>query len=226
MVMIEMPSSRCLKKNLELSNMKKVIILLGVPGSGKGTQAKRLAIKSGYAHIATGDLLRALAADPEASEEDEKNLEAMKQGKLVPSDFVFSITSKEIAKHLDAGSGVVLDGVSRSVEQARLYQGFFESRGISSEVIAVEIALSDEEALERLSTRLEFAKQGKAVPGTDIEQARSDDDPQIVKQRIADQGNTALLPITDYYESIGHLSRVEGSKSIDEVEELIQKAIF
>lgn len=205
--------------------MKKVIILLGVPGSGKGTQAKRLAKKSGYAHIATGNLLRALAADPEAPEEDKKNLEAMKQGKLVPSDFVFSITSKEIAKHLDAGSGVVLDGVSRSVEQARMYQGFFESRSLNGDVVAVEIALSDQEALSRLSTRLEFAKQGKAVPGTDVEQARSDDDPQIVKQRIADQGNAALSPITDYYDSIGQLKRVDGSKTIDEVEVLIQKAI-
>ena len=60
--------------------MKKMIILLGVPGSGKGTQAKKLCEKLAYGHISTGDLLRALDADPEGDAEDKKTLQAMKSG--------------------------------------------------------------------------------------------------------------------------------------------------
>lgn len=205
--------------------MKKIIILLGVPGSGKGTQAKRLAARTGYAHISSGNLLRTLESAPGVSSSEREKLQAMKDGKLVSSDFVFEVTAREIAHRLDDGQGVVLDGVSRSLEQAQMYQGFFEGRGAADDVVAIEIALSDEQAVQRLSTRLEYAKQGMAVPGTAVEEVRKDDDPEVVRQRIAEQGNVALSPITGYYASLGQLVRVDGSKSIDEVEADVAKGI-
>ena len=78
--------------------MKKIIILLGVPGSGKGTQAKRLAARSGFAHISTGELLRALEADTSADSHDRQKLADMKAGKLVPDELIYKLAFREIKK--------------------------------------------------------------------------------------------------------------------------------
>src|SRR3989338_3440124 len=123
--------------------MKKIIILLGVPGSGKGTQAKRLCERYGYAHISTGDLLRKLEQDPRADVEDKQKLTAMRAGKLVSDDLIYKLVFREIQTSMSQGKGVVLDGAIRSVEQAKTYQTFFVEQGWDDEVLAIEIALSD-----------------------------------------------------------------------------------
>ena len=95
---------------------------MGVPGSGKGTQAKKIAQKYGYGHISTGDLLRALDADANGNPEDKQKLAEMKSGKLVSDDLIYKLAFQEMDKYLDAGQGVVLDGAIRNVEQAKKYQ--------------------------------------------------------------------------------------------------------
>lgn len=205
---------------------KKIIILLGVPGSGKGTQAKRLAERLGYAHIASGDLLRALEADPHADPDDKKQLEVMKTGGIVSPDFVFQITAREIERQLEKMPGVVLDGTMRTMRQAELYQQFFEDHGLASDVMVIEIALDDATAFERIINRRKFAEAGKAVPGTaGVESVRADDTPEVVRKRFEEQGNTAIKPILDFYKKLGVLVQVDGQKSIDEVEKEIREKL-
>ncbi|MFA6485949.1 MAG: nucleoside monophosphate kinase [Candidatus Magasanikbacteria bacterium] len=217
--------------------MKKIIIFLGPPGSGKGTQAKKIAKKFDFGHISTGDLLRHLANDPHADPTDKQKLIEMKSGKLVSDDLIYKLAFREIEKYLSAGKGVVLDGAIRSVAQAKKYQEFFISKNLTDEV-AVEIALSDEEAFNRLTKRRVCAGCGEIIPylpstrsltscpkcGGELK-VRKDDEPAVIKQRIVDQGNAALAPILKYYENLGMLKKVDGAAPIDEVEEKITHAL-
>ena len=95
---------------------------MGVPGSGKGTQARKLVQKYNYGHISTGDLLRALDNDENADKQDKQKLADMKAGKLVADDLIYKLAFAEMDKYLDAGQGVILDGAIRNVEQAKKYQ--------------------------------------------------------------------------------------------------------
>ncbi|MCX6779695.1 MAG: nucleoside monophosphate kinase [Candidatus Magasanikbacteria bacterium] len=133
--------------------MKKILIFIGPPGSGKGTQAKLLAQKYGFKHISTGDLLRELTTNEQASEQQKEALEEMKAGKLVPDWLIYELAFAAVKENLDNGKGVVLDGAIRNLEQAQKYQEFFEQNSWSDEVLTVEVALSDEEAFNRLTKR-------------------------------------------------------------------------
>ncbi|OGH91275.1 MAG: hypothetical protein A2479_02035 [Candidatus Magasanikbacteria bacterium RIFOXYC2_FULL_39_8] len=212
---------------------------MGVPGSGKGTQARKLATRYGYAHISTGDLLRALDADPHADPADKQMLaDTMKTGKLVPNELTYKLAFKEIEKNLQAGKGVILDGAIRSVEQAQEYQKFFEKNNVLGEVLVVEIKLSDETSWNRLTKRKvcpscgfilpfspenELKKQCPECNGELI--VRKDDNPDTIKQRIADQGNIAIGSILDYYRDRDVLFSVDGERSIDEVDEHMSKLL-
>jgi len=218
--------------------MKKVIIFMGVPGSGKGTQAKKFTQKYGYGHISTGDLLRTLDKDPNADPEDKQKLADMKAGKLVADDLIYKLAFAEIEKNLTAGSGVLLDGAIRNLEQAKKYQEFFESKDLSDQIIVVEIALTDETSFNRLTKRkicpdcgfiLPYSKENESkeacpeCPGKLI--VREDDNPEAAKQRIAEQGNAAIEPILDYYKNLGVLVTIDGEPPIDEVYEEVIKVL-
>ncbi len=179
---------------------------MGVPGSGKGTQAKLLADKFNYGHISTGDLLRGLANNPDADPEDKEKLEQMKAGKLVDNELIYKLAFAEMDKYFLQNKGVVLDGAIRTVEQAERYQRFFEEKKMESNVIVIDVDISDEVSLQRLMHRKETA---------DV--ARDDDNLEIMKKRIKEQGNEAIKPILYFYESLGLLRRVNGEKSIEDV---------
>lgn len=193
--------------------MRKIIILLGVPGSGKGTQAKFIAEKYNYAHISTGDLLRALENDPMGDKDDKAKLAEMKAGRLVADELIYKLAFNEIQKNIQSGKGVVLDGAIRSLDQAKAYQKFFADNGWSDDVVAVEIAIPDEEIMRRLESRI--------ASGT----ARADDTPEIMRERIALQGNEVLRPIADYYASLGILKQIDGKLSISDVNLITAKII-
>lgn len=218
--------------------MKKIIILIGPPGSGKGTQAKKFANKLNYGHISTGDLLRALASDSDIAPDEQTALKEMKEGKLVPDWLIYRLVFREIEKYLSKGRGVVLDGAIRNLEQAKEYQKFFEEKNLSQEVLAVEISLTDEESFNRLTKRRMCASCGEIIPylastknltacpkcgGQLI--TRPDDEEKVIKERIIEQGNTALKPILDYYLALGLLKRVDGMKDIEGVEKEIEKVL-
>ena len=111
--------------NQTSSYIKKIIILLGIPGSGKGTQAMRLVERYGYTHISTGDLLRGLQGKNDLDDELQEAVHTMLEGKLVKDDVVYRLGFDAIRNALDAGNGVVLDGVVRNRAQAERYQKFF-----------------------------------------------------------------------------------------------------
>ncbi len=133
--------------------MKKILILMGIPGSGKGTQARLLVERYGYVHISTGDLLRRLENDPNADPQDLAELVAMKEGKLVANDLIYKLVFAEIEKQYFAGKNIIIDGAIRSLEQAMTLQTFFETHGMVEEVEAIKFKISDELSFLRLSRR-------------------------------------------------------------------------
>ena len=218
--------------------MKKILIFIGPPGSGKGTQAKLLANKFQYKHISTGDLFRALATDNNASEKEKQALEEMKAGKLVSDWLVYNLAFREIQKNLVAGVGVVLDGAIRNLKQAQEFQKFFTENNWENEVQVIEVSLSDEDAFNRLTKRRICAKCGEIIPYLPATKDllvcpkcsgelvfRQDDNEEIIKKRIEDQGNTSLYPILDYYKNLNILESIDGDKTIELVEKQIEDIV-
>jgi adenylate kinase len=218
--------------------MKKIIIMIGPPGSGKGTQAKRISAKYGYGHISTGDLLRALAKNTDLSHEEKTILNRVKMGHLAPDAIIYKLAFAEIEKYLSKGAGVVLDGAIRNVEQARGFEKFFEDKGLAGEVAVIEISLNDHEVFNRLTKRRICSVCGEIIPwlqtnrhlekcpkcGGEL-QVRPDDDVNVIKNRIKKQGEAAIKPIVDYYEQKGLLRKIDGLPSIDEVEIEVGKVL-
>lgn len=218
--------------------MKKIIILMGVPGSGKGTQARKLVQRFNCAHISTGDLLRALAADENADPEDKAKLADMKAGKLVSDDLIYKLAFQAIKNNLDLGKTVVLDGAIRNLTQAKKYEEFFASLNLEDEIIVIEIKLSDETSFNRLTKRkicpacgfiLPFSLENeKKLDCPECGQkliVRSDDNPETIQKRIKEQGNDAIRDILNYYRENGKLVSVDGEQNIDTVDEEVLKYI-
>ncbi len=215
--------------------MKKIVILMGPPGSGKGTQAKKIAEKYNYRHISTGDLLRALDADKNAPAEERTAMEQMKQGILVPDWLIYRLAFRAIDSARAAGRGVVLDGAIRNIPQAEEYQKYFKEHDLENEVIAIEVALSDKESFDRLGRRRVCCECGEIVRLTSEDSdpaacpkcggalvTRADDAEDVVKKRILQQGNKALKPIIAFYKALEVYETVDGRQTIAEVEANIE----
>ncbi len=209
--------------------------MMGPPGSGKGTQAKKIAVQYGYTHLSTGDLLRGLAGKTDLTTEESQALETIKHGNLVPDELIYKLVFHKIEDSIRAGQGVVLDGAVRTVEQAQSFNQFFVDNNLNQEVLVLEITLTNEEALRRLSGRRVCARCGEIVPlsmAVDSCQkcngeliVRADDDAEVIKLRIRKQGNKAMAPVIDFYRQLGILKTVDGVQSIEEVERSIAKIL-
>ncbi|OGH87503.1 MAG: hypothetical protein A3J93_03155 [Candidatus Magasanikbacteria bacterium RIFOXYC2_FULL_42_28] len=215
--------------------MKKIIILFGPPGSGKGTQAKLLAQKTGYTHISTGDLLRSLGAREDLSAEEIRALHIMQAGELVPDKVIYDLVFAVIENNLKNGTGVILDGAIRNLEQARAYQDFFVKNNWENEILALTLVLTDEESARRLTTRLVCQKCGEIYRNDGKNSVckkcgaqltvRPDDDFGSVKKRLKAQGNAALAPILAFYEALGVLRYVGGLGTIDKVKTALEEVL-
>ena len=190
--------------------MKKIIVLLGIPGSGKGTQARLIAENYKYTHISTGNLFRAILADENADPEIVKAVERIKEGKMVEDEVVYKLAFGEIEKKMEESDGVVLDGAVRNLKQAEVYNKFFKDNNWQNDIMAIEIELTDEIAIERLLKRHE---------------GRTDDNKEVILKRMADQGNSKIRPIVDYYKKLGILKVVDGSKDIEIVTKEINEIL-
>lgn len=205
---------------------------MGVPGSGKGTQARLLIEKYSYGHISTGDLLRALDADPNADPTDKQMLEDMKAGRLVADELIFKLAFAEMEKYFEQGKGVILDGAIRNVDQAKKYDEFFMEKGMQDEVVVIDLHLSDETSFNRLTKRKVCPACGFILPYSQENEkkfecpecggeliVRKDDNPETAKQRIDEQGNAVIGPILDFYRDKGLLVTVDGEQAIDKVDQ-------
>jgi adenylate kinase len=217
--------------------MKKIIIFLGAPGSGKGTQAKKLAEKYDYGHISTGHLLRDLQTKDKLTADEKAAVAAMHDGKLVPDEIIYHLAFNAINKFLDQGKGVILDGAVRSFEQAKAYQHFFKEKKLLHEVVTVEVHIPDEESYNRLANRRVCSGCGAIFP-VDVSKplplcaqcggkltTRTDDAPETVAKRVLAQGNNAITPIKNYYKGLHELYTIDGTQAIHAVEHDIEKVL-
>ena len=181
-----------------------VILFVGPPGSGKGTQAQRLARELGYRHLVMGDLLRhEIQTETPLGRKIKPLLEA---GLLVPDELVIDL----IAQHLQEGANYILDGFPRTVPQAQALSHLLAQKGASlCAVIALEVP--EEELLTRLLKRAEL-------------EGRSDDNPQIIQRRLAEY-RTKTQPLLDFYAAQGLLRRISGLGDIPDITDRIKKAV-
>ena len=208
------------------------IIMLGAPGAGKGTQAKRIAEKYGIPHISTGDIFRANIK--EGTELGMKAKEFMDQGLLVPDEVTIGMLLDRIKKE-DCVNGYVLDGFPRIIPQAESLTKALEEMGQKIDY-AVDVDVPDENIVSRMSGRracitcgatyhVQFAPP-KAEGICDKCGAelvlRDDDKPETVQKRLAVY-HEQTQPLIDYYRRAGVLVSVDGTQSMDQVFESIVK---
>ncbi|MFA5211181.1 MAG: nucleoside monophosphate kinase [Patescibacteria group bacterium] len=194
--------------------MKKIIILLGIPGSGKGTQASILKEKYNFVHLSTGDLLRALEKEEKTlSKEKTEILMKMKQGILIEDKYIYKLAFPEIKKQLKKSQKVILDGAIRTIEQAKSYDQFFKELKIKkNEIAIIEIHISDLLSLKRLRGR------AKAAVSEGLK-TRADDEEAVIIERVKKQGNKFLRPLLEYYKKTNNknLFILNGKKTIEKI---------
>lgn len=179
------------------------VLLVGPPGSGKGTQGERLADRLGIEHVAAGDLLR---AEVEARTPlGEQVSEAMAQGRLVPDELVIDLLRPAIERAAAAG-GFVLDGFPRSLRQAEQARELAQQDGLAADAV-IYLDAPRQELVTRLLTRAE--KEG-----------RSDDTQAVITERLA-VFDEATEPLVDYYRGRGLLHVVDARGEPDAVTESI-----
>ena len=206
---------------MKSQNTLLVIILLGPPGSGKGTQAKQLSIQYQIPHISTGDLLRENIALETSVGAQAKSF--IQSGLLVPDDIVLQMLFERLAKD-DCNQGYILDGVPRTIYQADKLDSYLNAQ---SPALVLNLNVSNEEIIERASKRLICSSCG-AIYNRDLELSpmcdkcggdlyrRTDDQPEVVQKRLAVYHNQTA-PLIDYYQKKGWLANFEGSGTPAEI---------
>jgi adenylate kinase len=207
------------------------LILLGPPGSGKGTQGERLQEDFRLPYYATGDILRAAVKD--GTEVGKQAKEYMDRGDLVPDEVIIGVIAERLQGE-EASDGFILDGFPRTVPQAEaLDEKMKELRREITGVILIDVP--EDEVLRRLGGRRTCEKNPSHIYHLEFDPpkeegicdidggkliVRDDDKPEVIKNRLA-QYREKTEPLVGYYEDRGILNHVDGSQTPDEVEELI-----
>jgi len=187
------------------------IILLGPPGSGKGTQAKRLEARFGLLQISTGEILReAVIADNELGKKIKSTMDA---GELISDKLVLEVITNRLEKP-DCKRGVVFDGFPRTVAQAEALQDIKRAKGETVDVV-IMLDVDDEALITRIEER---------ATNAGVNEARSDDTVEILKHRLQAY-RTWTEPIIPFYEDRGILERVDGMKDINEVSSAVNNIV-
>ena len=209
------------------------LVFLGPPGSGKGTQADRLAQRTGMCHLSTGDMLRAAVR---AGTELGKTAEGyMKRGELVPDELLIAIIKEKINTG-ELNGGFILDGFPRTIPQAESLEKMLKENDASLDH-AILFDVSDEEVVRRLSGRwfcpvcnagynypMKLPKQEGVCDNDGAKlKRRSDDEPEVVQNRL-EVYKKQTRPIEDFYREESKLVVINGEQSPDQVfESLFEK---
>jgi adenylate kinase len=176
-----------------------IMIVLGAPGSGKGTLSKELKKDYGFSHLSTGDIIRN-SDDPELKK-------IIEGGDFVPDDMMIKILRKEL-KGLDLNKGIILDGFPRTIKQAKRLDSMLGKMGLGLNH-AVYLEISDEVAKDRIRDR---AKK---------EDRKDDSSEEVINKRF-DEYKEKTLPLVDFYEKSRKLVRINAEGGKDDV---LQKVV-
>ena len=190
------------------------IILLGPPGSGKGTQAQLLVQRYGIVQLSTGEMLRAAVAA--GTPVGLKAKEIMASGGLVPDDVVVGIISDRIDQP-DAKNGFILDGFPRTVPQAEALDELLKHKHLKLDAV-IELRVNESALLSRVETRVaQMRERGEEV--------RVDDTPEVLTKRLASY-RSQTEPLIHYYSERRKLSTIDGMMAIDEVTRAIHRQLL
>ncbi|HBC06555.1 MAG TPA: adenylate kinase [Rhodospirillaceae bacterium] len=204
-----------------------ILLLMGPPGAGKGTQSKRLEEAYGLVQLSTGDMLRAAVAS--GSDLGNKAKEIMARGDLVPDDLIIDMIAVRI-EQADCAKGFILDGFPRTVPQAEALAAMLADKGLSLDHV-IELAVDDDAMVKRITGRYTCAKCGKGYHdefekpakdgvcdkcGATEFTRRADDTEGTVRNRL-DAYHAQTAPILAYYKDQGLLYDVDGMADIDAV---------
>lgn len=210
------------------------LIMLGAPGAGKGTQAKKIAEKYGIPHISTGDIFRANIKN--GTELGNKAKSYMEKGLLVPDELTCDLVVDRIAQD-DCKNGYVLDGFPRTIPQAEALKAALGKMGTTIDY-AINVEVPDENIVKRMGGRRACLACGctyhviynapKVEDVCDVCGAklvlRDDDKPETVKKRL-DVYHEQTQPLIDFYDKEGVLVEVDGTQNLEDVFQAITKIL-
>ena len=196
------------------------IIMLGAPGAGKGTQAKKIAAQYSIPHISTGDIFRANIKNN--TELGQKAKTYMDKGELVPDSLVVDLIMDRF-KEADCANGYVLDGFPRTIPQAEALDNALKANGEKVD-FAINVEVPDENIINRMSgcgATYHIKYNPTKVEGVcdacgEKLILRDDDKPETVKNRLSVY-HEQTQPLIDYYNKAGVLAEVDGTKDMEDV---------
>ena len=206
------------------------LLIMGLPGAGKGTQAAKIVEEFGVAHISTGDMFRAAMANQTEMGTLAKSF--IDKGELVPDEVTNGIVKERLAESDIAEKGFLLDGYPRTIEQAHALDETLKALGIKLDGV-INIEVNPESLVERLSVRFICRSCGETYhkvfnPPADYKEEdyyqREDDKPETVKRRL-DVNIAQGEPIIAHYRELGLVSDIQGNQDIDDVFADVKKAI-
>ncbi|MCC3167041.1 adenylate kinase [Streptococcus sanguinis] len=206
------------------------LLIMGLPGAGKGTQAAKIVEHFNIAHISTGDMFRAAIANQTEMGALAKSY--IDKGELVPDEVTNGIVKERLSQDDIKQTGFLLDGYPRTIEQANALDKTLAELGIELEGV-INIEVNPDCLLERLSGRIIHRETGETFhkvfnPPADYKEEdyyqREDDKPETVKRRL-DVNIAQGQPIIEHYRSKGLVHDIQGNQDIDDVFSAIEKVL-